>query len=82
MQRQPGQHGVLDGPPIDDRQRPRQTQANRTRPGIRLRSLIISRTPAEHLAAGMQLHVHLKPNNRFVLHKHSRKLEVNRCPTL
>ena len=65
---QAGGEDVLDGLPVDDRQRPRQAEADRAGPRVGRRLGDVGRAAAEHLRGGLQLDVDLDADDRLVAH--------------
>ena len=68
LESQAGHYGVFHRAPVDDGQGAGQTQAHRAGAGVGFGGLVIGGTPAEHLAASVQLDVYLKPDDGFVFH--------------
>ena len=67
IQRQPRAHGHFNGNAIDDRQRTRQAQTDRTGLAVR-RAPEGCPAPAEHFGLRAQLRMHLDPDDNFVDH--------------
>ena len=66
LDRRAGREDVLDGSPVDRRQRAGQAQADRADVGVGRRAVVRGRTAAEHLGRGPQLAVDLDPDDRLV----------------
>ena len=64
VQRQPDPDGGFDGGRVEHRQRAGQTQADRARLGVGLRTEV-RRAPAEHLGGRREFDVHLEAEHRI-----------------
>ncbi len=57
---------MLDGAPVDDRERAGESEAHRADVRVRRRAVVCGRARAEHLRCGPQLAVDLDPDDRLV----------------
>ncbi len=64
----PDHNRVFDGPAVDDRQRPRQPQADRTDVRVRRYPEKFGATAAKHLAGGTQFDMDFHADDRLVCH--------------
>src|SRR5690606_26520861 len=66
VDREAGRHDLLDGATVDDRQRPRQAEADGTGQAVGRSAVGLRRAGAEHLARSPELAVDLDADDRLV----------------